>query len=225
MAMTPYNTDLKQCLKWMQNNAPNIQSLINQKANWYAQFQDQFWEDWYNNVFNLRTATPFGLMIWCIILGVPSQLFGLYGTEFLWAYGKFRQNYVWSGVIPPPADANDTGGNFAGGGNTSVLDIQEVRWALQLRYATLVSNGRTAFINYMLNWIFNDGQPWDFPGKRYFYLADCTSVVDQTIPMTMDYHIGSAMDFSAQFITLLNTEKYGIIPQCAGTSYQVILDP
>lgn len=176
MTVPTYNTDLTQCLKWMQNNAPNIQALVNQKANWYSQFQDKFWSDWEKNVFNIATANPFGIMIWCIILGVPSQLFGLYGNQRAWAYGKFRQNYVWSATGTPPSYANLIGGNYAGGSHTTVLNIQEARWALMLRYAALVSNGRIAFINKMLNWIFNNGLAWNFPAGKYFYVADSSMV-------------------------------------------------
>ena len=68
MTMIPYNGNILQSVKWMQNNAPNIQSIIKQKANWYAQFQTQFWANWTVNVFTLGTANSFGLMVWCIIL-------------------------------------------------------------------------------------------------------------------------------------------------------------
>jgi hypothetical protein len=100
-------------------------------------------------------------MIWCIILGVPSQLFGLYPGNTSFAYGAYRQNYVYSGEGYAIMDPNMQGGNFYGGGDTTVLNLNEVVYALQLRYASLVSNGRISFINRMLNFIFNGGKPWD----------------------------------------------------------------
>ncbi|XAO36857.1 hypothetical protein WP1_218 [Pseudomonas phage WP1] len=36
------------------------------------------WANWERDVFQLKTANPFGLMAWCIILGTPSKGFGLY---------------------------------------------------------------------------------------------------------------------------------------------------
>ena len=174
MALTPYDTNILQALKWQQNKAPNITSLIQQKANWYQQFNTTFWQNWETTVFDLRTAGSFGILIWCIILGVPSQLFGLFGNSRAWAYGPNRQNFVYNEGGTPPADANLIGGNFAGGGATTILNPEEAIWALQLRYAALVSNGRIAFVNFMLNWIFNSGEPWDFAAGRYFYVADCT---------------------------------------------------
>jgi hypothetical protein len=187
MAMTSWNGDMTQALKWMQANAPNIQSMISQKSDWYRQYHTNFWTDWEKNVFNLQTATPFGLMIWCIILGVPSQLFGLYPLSNSWAYGPNRQNYIYnsasSGSITNP---NTQGGNFAGGGQSTILDLTEVRWALQLRYVALISNGRIEFINRMLKYIFNNNQSWNFPGKKYFYVTDQT-LVTQNITNSVLY--------------------------------------
>lgn len=175
MSLTPYNGDIKQCLKWLQNNAPNIQSLIQSKSDWYQQYHTKFWTDWESNIFDLRTCNAFGLMIWCIILNVPSDLFGLFPLNLSFAFGNQRQNFTAVGdPHAPTTDPNTPGGNFYGGGNTTLLDLTEVRWALMLRYVSLVSDGRLSFINEMLNFIFNNAQPWDFPGKNYFYVADST---------------------------------------------------
>src|ERR1700730_2318587 len=106
MTMQAYDGDLTQALKWLQNEAPNLQSLVNQKAAWYSQFHESFWANWQVNVFNLQTANSFGLMVWCIILGVPSQLFGLYPVDASFAYGALRQNYKYSGVGYAITDPN-----------------------------------------------------------------------------------------------------------------------
>ncbi len=228
MSMTPFNGDMTQALKWMQNNAPNIQSLISQKAAWYSRFNDTFWGDWETNVFDLRTANNFGLMVWCIILGVPSQLFGLYPAGNAWAYGSERQNFVWNPTFSPSLpDPNTEGGNFYGGGNTTVIDIADVRYALQLRYVSLLSNGSVKWINQMLAFIFNDGEPWDTAAGEYFYLADstivpATGVPAVTKPYYMEYRVGPNMNFSAQFLNLLNEAQYGLMPSSAGISYAVI---
>jgi hypothetical protein len=231
MTMTPYQGNIQQALKWMHNNAPNIQSLVNQKSNWYSQFHTTFWDNWKTNIFNIATANPFGIMVWCTILGVPASLFGLYVSDATsWAYGINRQNFVYSGIDPSIQNPNMQGGNFFGGGNTTILNIQEARWTLMLRYAALTSNGRLSLINKMLNWIINNGQPWDFPGKYYFYAIDNTASDAQTLvdtapitnPMYMEYRIGANVPVSGQFINTLNTPKYGILPTCAGVQYSVI---
>lgn len=244
--MQPFNGDLKQALKWLQNKAPNIESMITQKAAWYDQHNTQFWSTWQTNVFDLRKATAFGCFVWCIILGVPSQIFGLYPVNRAWAYGNQRQNFVYKDVTNPVPtaivinqvamvlegevdpepqidDPNLIGGNFYGGGFSTILSIDEVRKALRLRYVALVSNGNIKFINYMLNYIFNDGQPWDYDSGRYFYVADCT-FVGQTHednppfddPFLLEYRIGPGMNLSGQFINVMNNDQYGIAPRSAG---------
>lgn len=188
MTMVPFNGDLTQAMKWMQSNAPNIQSLVNQKAAWYAKYNDSFWSDFQVNTFDLRTANNFGLLIWCIILGVPSQLFGLYPTGDAWAYGTNRQNYIYDPTFDPGhtlPSPNTIGGNFYGGGNTTVVDLADVRAALQLRYVALVSNGSVKWINYMLNWIFGGGEPWNFAAGKYFYLADNTLTQDTVFTVAL----------------------------------------
>lgn len=178
MTMVPFNGNISQSLKWLQNNAPNIQSIIAQKKSWYAQYNDAYWDNWEINVFDLRTANPFGIMVWCIILDVPASLFGLFVDEVAaWAYGPNRQNFIYSGIQPVP-DPNLLGGNFFGGGEITILNIKEARWALMLRYAALTSSGRVKSINEMLAWIFNGG-PWtaaQFANKEYVFLMDSTGV-------------------------------------------------
>jgi hypothetical protein len=379
--MVPYNGDLTRSLKWMQNNAPNIQALVNQKAQWYGKYNDQFWENWRTTVFDLRTANAFGLAVWCIILGLPLSAFNFEPLTNAWAFGAARGNYqdggghtlpftfigspaiqasavtvppanytinatagqitfstapianaplTWTGSIQNPitgqtlvvqtprkfgvgdgttktfnlypSDSDDyyeVGANFYGGGSASVASLNEIRFACQLRYAALVSNGRVKWINQMLAYIFNGGAAWDFPNKKYFYLADSSlatqnvtgatlyangvaipaanytlnpatgAVVFSTAPATgsvltwsggwywatanaqqfgtgdgtttaftltkppgaalpvttpyyMEYRIGANMGLSAQFLNLLNTASYGIMPTCAGIRYQVV---
>jgi Protein of unknown function (DUF2612) len=228
MTMVPFNGDITQAMKWMQNNAPNIQLMVSKKSDWYTQYHATFWSDWQKNIFDLRTANTFGLMIWCIILGLPASLFGLYPLNVTWAYGPNRKNYIESGMNSP-VNPETIGGNFYGGGDSTIINLTEVRWALQLRYVSLVSDGRLSFINEMLRFIFNGDRPWSFPSKRYFYVTDSTAPVQTltpslpvTKPLYMEYRIGSGLPISGQFLNLMNSPQYGITPSCAGTSYLVI---
>lgn len=222
--MQAWNGDILQALKWQHNKAPNIQSLLQQKADWYEKFHTQFWIDWEVSVFNLDTANNFGLMVWCIILGVPSQLFGLYPPDGAWAYGADRQNYVYSGTDPLLPDPNTDGGNYYGGGEFTLLGAEEIRLALKLRYAALVSNSRIEYINRMLNWIFNKGAAWDIAGGKYAYVTDVTGVGSGLSAFRMDYHFGPNMNLSPQFINLLNQTQYGILPAAAGSLITAIQD-
>lgn len=60
--------DLKQCLLWQYQNSARLKSLILSKEDWYQTHQAQFWQDWYDNVFNIDTANDFGLSVWGQIL-------------------------------------------------------------------------------------------------------------------------------------------------------------
>lgn len=220
MTMQAYNTDQTQVLKWMQNNAPNIQAIVNQKATWYNQFHTQFWSQWEQDVFNLSTASPFGLMVWCIILNVPASLFGLYPETNSWAYGANRQNFVYSGSDPTLANPNTAGGNFYGSGNTTLVNLNEVRWALQLRYAALISNGRISFINQMLNWIFNGGQPWNFSEKNYIYVADVTAYGTAPVISSVSLNgtvVSSGYTKSGQTVTFATAPVTGGVLTWSGT--------
>lgn len=254
MTMTPYNPDMTRALKWLQNNAPNIQSIVQQKANWYGRYNDQFWTQWQANVFDIRTANAFGLTVWCIILGLPLSAFNFQPITNAFAFGDQRGNFqdggghaapftfvgtpsvfsagvlvpsanysinattaqitygaapaagakqTWTGTItnpntgqqlvvqqPRPIGTGDgvtktfdmfpadggnyfeVGANFYGGGASSVASLNEIRYACQLRYVALVSNGRIQWINEMLAYIFNGGAAWTPTTKKYFYLAD-----------------------------------------------------
>src|SRR5690606_22129864 len=66
-----YNVNLLQAVLWQYDESTNLLSLINQKQQWYNQYQTKFWEDWYDNVFNILTANQFGLSVWSYILNVP----------------------------------------------------------------------------------------------------------------------------------------------------------
>lgn len=250
--MIPFSGRIEQCLKWMQNKAPHVQSLISAKSLWYTRYDQDFWDDWKVNVFDIKTANPFGLAIWCIILGLPAKNLGLEQGSEAWAYGKFRQNYIYSGTDPDLQNPNLIGGNFVGGGDTSIRDLDEIRKLLQLRYVSIVSNGRLAFVNEMLAAIFNDGKPWDFSTGKYFYVTDCTMKPSALRSLTMDfvsdsyyfepdtevdsssgqspivgafkieYRIGKGLTFSDQFINLLNEPNSLILPSFGGSSLKVI---
>lgn len=217
--MIQFNGDLMQSIKWLQQKAPGLLSIVTQKSNWYTQYHYNFWRDWEKTVFDIRTASNFGLMVWCIILGVPASYLGLYPNTRAWAFGKDRENFIGTTPgVPNPSE----GGNFYGGGNTTVGSIEEIRKLLQLRYVALISRGNVAFINYMLRFIFNDNQPWDIAAGRYFYVADCHSDVRPTAKFIMEYRIGHGMNMSPQLVALLNIESLELLPRMTGVKATAI---
>jgi len=69
-----FSVDILSALLWRNNQSANLQSILQQKQDWYAANHEQFWTDWCTNVFNLETANEFGLSVWAQILGIPLSL-------------------------------------------------------------------------------------------------------------------------------------------------------
>lgn len=144
-----FSLNLLQAILWQYTNAQTLQSLLTQKQRWYDVNQQQFWQDWYDDVFNLQSANAFGLSVWSIILGLP----------------LFVNN-------PAPGDEGavfgfdtQTGFNFDNGIfgdlNTYQLPTETARLALQLRYFQLTGSGTVPEVNRMLAFVFqNYGRAW-----------------------------------------------------------------
>lgn len=186
--MTPYETDIRRVIKWLHNEAVYLPHYIENKAAWYDEHDEKFWQDWFKNVFNIRTANAFGLIVWCVILGVPTSLFDVKPQGRPFAFGKDRQNFVGSTETP---GTKGLGGNFINT-NDTIRDADEIRKMLRLRYANMINGGNLQFINKMLNLIFNEGKPWNVSGLEYMYVADSTcSGFDETIDYFLNDWRGS----------------------------------
>lgn len=72
--------DFKKHIFWQYNNAPNFNTLINSKQDWYNTNQVNYWLNWVNNVINISTADDYGLAVWGILLGIP-RTFDVNGTN------------------------------------------------------------------------------------------------------------------------------------------------
>jgi hypothetical protein len=183
-----YNVDLLKAILWQYNDAANLQGILNAKASWYDTNQTEFWENWYDNVFNLATANEFGLAVWSIILGFP--LF-------------FNTAPIVSGSIfgfDEQTGFNFDNSNFGdNNGNTYELPIGTKRIALQLRYFQLTSSGTVPEINRMLKYVFSGlGAAWieDYHDMTQGYIFD--------FPLTADLRY--------------LFDNYDILPRPAGVS-------
>lgn len=129
-----YSLQIDDSLVWQYNEATALQTLIEGKQNWYNLNVSQFWENWYNDVFNLATANEFGLSVWSIILNLP--LFLIPDSDeghLIWGYGQYRKNY--------------NNGNFKASNSPIILTIEEQRLVLQLRYFQLTTRGSAPDVN------------------------------------------------------------------------------
>jgi hypothetical protein len=138
-----YNVNLLQALLWQYNEALRLQSLLEQKQEWYNTEYSEFWENWYRDVFDLRTANDFGLSVWAIILNIPLTITtNLTPSANIWGFGSFRKNF--------------NRGNFAPSTSGIKLTLAQKRLVLQLRYFQLVTRGAIPEINRFLNYVFAD---------------------------------------------------------------------
>ena len=161
-----YSVDLLKSILWQYNDAEKLLALMRSKQNWYEQAHTQFWQDWYNNVFNLQTANEFGLSVWSIILNLP--LFNIdfdpTGAPIFGFDDPFYKNFDNGvfGINLSPIDA---------------LTIEEKRLVLKLRYYQLISNGTVPAYNEFLNFCFQGF------GKVY-----CIDNLDMTMTYFFEFH-------------------------------------
>lgn len=186
-----FSVDLTKSLLWQYQNAPNLQSLVNQKNAWYAENETEYWEDWYNDVFNLKTANDFGLSVWSIILGQPTYINNQPSPKNYpaWGFGQYHKNF--------------TQGNFASNnGNTYKLPKEVARIVLQLRYFQLVSSGTVPETNRMLSYVFQDyGAAW----------------LEDGLNMTQRYYFS----FPLSSDLLLALRSFDILPRPAGVKSEI----
>jgi hypothetical protein len=206
-----YSVNLLQALLWQYDSAVNLISLMTQKQTWYDTNQQDFWTDWYTNVFNLETCNQFGLTLWSIILDVPdyvpagntpldsTRIFGFNNNSAYPTLENTYQNFV--GLYTPPP-ALSPGGNFYPIGGTR-LSLAEQRLLLRIRYYQLTSNGNTTQINVFMNWLFENSP--DFPAGNYIWAID-------DFNMTIGYVFST--DFPLELLTALTASD--VLPRPAG---------
>lgn len=132
---------------WQYDQAGNILSLLNSKAQWYQDNHYQFLIDWFVNVFNLDTANEFGLSVWSIILELPLFTVSQPSPS---SYPAFGFN---------PHGMNFGNGNFATDAPTvNNLSVDQKRLILKLRYFQLVTRGAVPEINRFLATLFGPGK-------------------------------------------------------------------
>lgn len=135
-----------QALLWQYNEALRLQQIVLDKQDWYNINQTEFWDDWYRDVFDLRTANIFGVNVWAIILNQPIIFNNVPIPRPTFGFEEFHLNFER--------------GNFIGTG-TYVLGLETARRLLQLRYFQLTSSGTVPETNRMLAYVFGDlGPAW-----------------------------------------------------------------
>jgi hypothetical protein len=58
------------CYLWQYDNATNLKALMQLKDDFLTINVQNFWEDFFSSIFNIKTADSFGLDLWGVTLGV-----------------------------------------------------------------------------------------------------------------------------------------------------------
>lgn len=186
-----YSVNLMKALLWQYNDAARLQSLLQQKQDWYGDNQEQFWTDWYRDVFDLRTANEFGLIVWSIILEMPLviDVAPAPPTQLAFGFGQYFKNF--------------TNGNFKlVNGGSQALTPEQARIALRMRYFQLTTRGTIPEINRFLKYLFEGeaGSVW---------------VIDGVDPMEIVYVFSFVPSSQLQFVL----QKYDLLPRPAAVGY------
>ena len=85
-----FKIDLQKCIIWQYDKAKKLQTLINKKESWYLQNVTNFIRDFFWNIFNIDTATEFGLTIWGKMLGLDRNVVFIGGQSHYLTTEQYR---------------------------------------------------------------------------------------------------------------------------------------
>src|SRR5699024_7592652 len=89
-----FSIDLLQSILWQHEDAPNLVAMAQHDQAAIDGVFTEFWEDWYDNFFNLLTVNRAGAMLWSKILGLPITIYDSESeTEPRWGFGANHLNF------------------------------------------------------------------------------------------------------------------------------------
>ena len=150
-----YTVDLLESILWQYNEATNLVSLLNQKQDWYNINQTAFWQNWFNQVFNLPGdhLNLFGTAVWSIILGEPLlvPIFPESPNKPIWGFNNYNPSFP----TLENSYVNFSFGNFSTHGESGLVEltVEEQQFLLRLRYFDLTTRGDITDINYFLAYL------------------------------------------------------------------------
>jgi Protein of unknown function (DUF2612) len=167
-----FSVDLLRAILWQYNDAARLQSILQQKNDWYATNQADFWSNWVTDVFDLKTANDFGLSVWALILNLPLSVIAPgTGARVVFGFGINNSNFNNS--------------NFGRDGDSVIsLTTEQRRLLLRLRWFQLISDGTIPHINFALRDVF---------GPNFGYVLD-------HYDMTASYVFSDALPSAVQFV-------------------------
>lgn len=146
-----YNIDILQALLWKYSNTTNLLGLMQGIQSFIDLYQTQFWEDWYNDVFNILTANSFGLSVWSYILNTPLYLSDQIELPTKPNFGFNAYNPSFPTLLNSYLNFNNS--NFSTIGTVLTLTEEEQRFLLRLVYYKYSGKLDVISINDFLNYL------------------------------------------------------------------------
>lgn len=137
--------NLLAAILWQYEDAEKLKALAVAKQTWTTDNQTNFWLSWYRDVFNVDTATEFGLSIWGRILNVRLGVEVEPQDKVNFGFGAFNKNFNAPSNFGVTSD------------QTQSLTIEQQRLVIKLRYFQLTSRGTVPEINRFLGQLFGNG--------------------------------------------------------------------
>lgn len=175
-----FSINVLRALLWRHNEAVNLQELLQNKQDALDELNQDFWESWIDDVFNLQTANRFGLSVWSIILDIPLTIESMESEpdNSNFGFGSFRKNF--------------NNGNFTAFGGSSALNLEDARTILKLRYYQLVTRGTIPECNKIVGAVFG-------PDNTVYALDG----LDMTMTYIFSEHPSSALRSALETFDLL----------------------
>lgn len=139
------SVNLLAAILWQYEGSERLKALAVAKQAWTTENQTNFWLGWYRDVFNVDTATAFGLSIWGRILDVRLSLEVQPQDKVNFGFGSFNKNF----------NAPSNFGVTLSGNQSLTIDQQRI--VIKLRYFQLTSRGTVSEINEFLSTLFGPG--------------------------------------------------------------------
>ena len=139
------SVDVLKALLWQYNDATNLQGLLESKQSWYNSEYEDFWNTWFDDVFNIDTCNDFGASVWAIILGISFTVQFPPQDSPSWGFDPYNLNFFSA--------------NFGAASQTSkTVNLTQKRLILKLRYFQLISRGTIPETNQFMDYLFrNEG--------------------------------------------------------------------
>lgn len=136
-----FSINLKENIEWQYENAPALSALIVYKDEFQKRIVHDFFDDWYKDVFNIKTASYFGLIVWAIILGCTGYIELTYRIgKKTFGFGEAHKNFHES--------------NFSLSSYILSLTAEQLRRVLTAQMFNFQSNGSLYDINRALSIVF-----------------------------------------------------------------------